>query len=134
MLTRFYGVVLAMLCTASLSAQGPPPAISPWLSMFNNNRGGALSNYHTFVQPQQRAIQAIQTQGQQIHQLQSQAQQFQASGGPQRSLRDGGRVLAAPRQVGSIGGMRGAGFRQYLHYYQGLPQGGVPSYARPGRR
>ncbi len=143
MLTRFSSsvcrnaLVCLLFCAAfvtvsasSVSAQTQPP-ISPLLSMFNYNRGGAQSNYHAFVVPQQKAIQTFQAQERQI---QSQGRQIQAQSAQQRSLQDEvGGVLNAPRQVGSIGGAKGAGYRQYLHYYQGLPQGGVPSYAT-GRR
>lgn len=125
------GVAFASVSISEASAQTQPP-ISPWLSMFNYNRGNPLSNYHTYVVPQQQAIQTFQTQERQI---QTQGRQIQAQAAQQRSLQgevDG--VLGPPRKVGSIGGARGPGYRQYLHYYQGLPQGGVPSFSNGQRR
>lgn len=106
-------IVLAMtvLMTPSASAQYQP-TISPWLSMFNNNRGGALSNYHTFVKPQQMAIQEFQTQERQIRSQAAQQQQLQG---------EVDKILTAPRKSQSIGGMHTSGYGQHLHYYQGIP-------------
>ncbi|MGL4594278.1 MAG: hypothetical protein ACRCUY_06070 [Thermoguttaceae bacterium] len=117
-----------------------PPALSPWLQLNNFNPGGLLDNYHTFVQPLQQSQSNFQQQNQQLQQLEYQARQSQA---PSSQLLQGGAgfggvgsetLLNAPRKSQSIGGAKGAGFNQYLHYYQGLPQGGVPKYGFSGRR
>lgn len=129
--------VLCTLCAGEASGQysaQSAPTLSPWLSMFNNNRGGVLSNYHEFVRPRQEMYQAYQQQQQQLNRQNTQQRALQ--GEMNQLLNDGStdRILAEPRQTKSIGGMQGAGFRQYLHYYQGgMPQGGVPQYAT-GRR
>ncbi|MDR0705021.1 MAG: hypothetical protein LBF88_08535 [Planctomycetaceae bacterium] len=111
------------------------PALSPWLSLFNNNRGGVLDNYNEFVKPKQDMLRALQDQGNQLRQQGIRQQTMQGS--MNQLLNDGStdRILAEPRQTKSIGGMNGAGFRQYLHYYQGgVQQGGVPNFSQPGRR
>ncbi|MDR1963250.1 MAG: hypothetical protein LBQ50_05685 [Planctomycetaceae bacterium] len=111
------------------------PALSPWLSLFNNNRNGILDNYNEFVKPKQDMLRALQDQGNQLRQQGTQQQNLQGS--MNQLLNDGSteRVLAEPRQTRSLGGSNGAGFRQYMHYYQGgLQQGGVPNFSQPGRR
>lgn len=126
---------LAVFClvgVSEVSAQSAQsnPALSPWLSMFNNNRGGVLSNYHEYVKPRQEMYKAYQEQQQQLNRQGGQQRQLQ--GEMNQLLNDGStnRILNEPRRVKSIGGMQGAGYRQYLHYYQGgLPQGGVPQFA-----
>jgi hypothetical protein len=109
--------------------------LSPWLSLFNNNRGGVLDNYNEFVKPKQDMLRTLQDQGNQLRQQGMRQQTMQGS--MNQLLNDGStdRILAEPRQIKSIGGMNGAGFRQYLHYYQGgVQQGGVPNFSQPGRR
>ncbi|MDR0337914.1 MAG: hypothetical protein LBI18_12570 [Planctomycetaceae bacterium] len=109
------------------------PALSPWLSLFNNNRGGVLDNYNEFVKPKQDMFRALQDQGTQLRQQDIRQRTMQSS--MNQLLNDGttDRILSEPRQTRSIGGMNGAGFRQYLHYYQGgVQQGGVPNFSQPG--
>lgn len=120
-------LLLETVFAARCEAQAPlSPALSPWLSLFNNNRGGVLDNYHAFVLPQQRAIQEFNTQRQQ---LQQQGSQIQMQGMRQRELLgELDKTLDAPRKTQSLGGANPAGYQQYLHYYQGLPARGVPYY------
>jgi hypothetical protein len=113
----------------------PSPALNPWLSLFNNNRSGVLDNYNEFVKPKQDMLRSLQDQGGQLRQQEMRQQNMQ--GAMNQLLNDGSanRILAEPRQTKSIGGMNGAGFRQYLHYYQGgVQHGGVPNFSQPGRR
>jgi hypothetical protein len=121
--------------TANVLGQSSP-ALSPWLSLFNNNRNGVLDNYNEFVKPRQEMLRSLQDQGNQIRQMESQPSSMQGSAN-QQLLNDGstGRILDEPRRVKSIGGMNGAGYRQYLHWYQGgMPHGGVPNFSQPGGR
>jgi hypothetical protein len=109
--------------------------LNPWLSLFNNNRGGILDNYNEFVKPRQDMLRTLQNQGNQLRQQEMQQQVMQGS--MNQLLNDGStnRILAEPHRTKSVGGMHGAGFRQYLHYYQGGVQyGGVPNFSQPGRR
>ncbi|MDR2754367.1 MAG: hypothetical protein LBC20_01550 [Planctomycetaceae bacterium] len=111
------------------------PALSPWLSLFNDNRSGILDNYNEFVKPKQEMLRSLQDQGSQLRQQEMRQQTMQ--GAMNQLLNDGttDRILAEPRQTKSIGGMNGAGFRQYLHYYQGgVQHGGVPNFSQPGQR
>ncbi len=134
-------VVLCFFVVDEISAQTlpaqPRPTISPWLSMFNNNRNGVLSNYHEFVRPRQEIYKAYENQQRQIQQQTAQQRVMQQEIRSEAALLNDSssqRILAEPRRTKSIGGMQGAGFRQYLHYYQGgLPQGGVPQFST-GRR
>jgi hypothetical protein len=129
-----FAAALFSIYAANVSGQSSP-ALSPWLSLFNNNRGGVLDNYNEFVKPKQDMLRSLQDQGSQIRQQGSQQQALQGS--MNQLLNDGStdRVLAEPRLTKSIGGMNGAGFRQYMHYYQnGVQQGGVPNFSQPGRR
>ncbi|MDR1054064.1 MAG: hypothetical protein LBL39_07800, partial [Planctomycetaceae bacterium] len=96
------------------------PAISPWLSLYNN-RSGSLPNYQAFVRPQMDMMK----------ELQDQSDQLKLQGKKQRAFEN---VLEAPRLRPSLSGSQPAGFRQYLHYYQGLPQGGVPNFNGGARR
>ena len=101
---------IAVVATAErASAQSRPP-LSPWLSLFNENRGGILPNYQTFVVPQMQVQREFAQQERQIQQQQAQIN----------------KALNAPKNRPSYSPSRGAGYRQYLHYYQGLPQGGPP--------
>lgn len=111
-------LIITFLTVGSASAQYQP-TISPWLQMFNNNRGGALSNYHTFVRPQQMAIQEFQTQERQIRSQAAQQQQLQG---------EMDKILTTPRKTQSIGGNRAAGYGQHLHYYQGIPSRNHTNY------
>lgn len=124
----FRGLLIATAVSASVfwfaeqaAAQYRPP-LSPWLSLFNDNRGGVLSNYHTFVLPRQQIIQEFQTQERQIQSQAAQQQQLQG---------EVDKVLIQPRKTQSLGGNRAAGFGQHLHYYQGIP---VRPYTRYGYR
>jgi len=111
-------VVVAM--SESVSAQTRPP-ISPWLSMFNNSRGNVLDNYHTYVMPQMQIQQEFAQQERQMRQQQMQ----------QRSLEGQiDKVLNPPKKRPSYSSSNGAGYRQYLHYYKGLPQGGPPYHGK----
>ncbi len=134
------GIAFTFLATGNARSQSTQsrPAISPWLSMFNENSNGVLSNYHEYVRPRLELYQAYENQQRQIQQqaVQQRVMEQQIQSGVQATLNDGSapRILAAPNRVKSIGGMQGAGYRQYLHYYpRGLPQGGVPNFAT-GRR
>lgn len=121
LLTAFYAV------EAGAQSSLPPP-ISPWISMFNYNRGGALSNYHTFVVPQQRAAQEFQAQERQI----------QAQGARQQQLQgEVDKVLNQPRKTINFGSRQPSGYGQYMHYYQnGVMRSPVPNFtpAATGRR
>lgn len=103
-----------------------PPPISPWLSMFNYNRGNALSNYHTYVVPQQQAQKAYQSQQTQIRKQAAQQQVVQG---------EVEKILNQPRKVGSGASRSAGGYGQYLHYYQGgVSSRPVPQFSSPGRR
>lgn len=108
---------------SEVKAQLPPP-ISPWLNMFNNNRGNPLSNYHTYVRPEQQIIREFQSQEKQIRQQASQQQQLSG---------EMDKVLDMPRKKPSMGSSRGAGFGQHMHYYQNIPARPVPQFSTPGR-
>lgn len=114
---------LGLLLQVEARAQLPPP-ISPWLNMFNNNRGNPLSNYHTYVRPEQQIIKEFQSQERQIRQQATQQQQLTG---------DVDKVLNMPRKKPSMGSARGAGFGQHMHYYQNLPARAVPQFSTPGR-
>lgn len=119
-------IVSAMtVLTAPAANAQYQPSISPWLQMFNNNRGGALSNYHTFVRPQQMAIQEFQSQDRQLRSQASQQQQLQG---------EVDKIMNAPRKSQGIGN-RAAGYGQHLHYYQGIPARSHTNYGYgAGRR
>jgi hypothetical protein len=97
----------------SVSAQLQPP-LSPWLNLFNNSRGNVLDNYHTYVAPQIQAQQDFATQQSQQKDLQRQID----------------KALNAPKKRPSYAPGNGAGYRQYLHYYSGLSQGGPPYHGK----
>jgi len=110
------GMMMIVVSAQSVSAQNRPP-ISPWLSLFNDNRGGVLDNYHTFVAPQLQLQKDFAQQERQIQQQQTQ----------QRNLEGQiSKALNPPKKRMSYSASNGAGYRQYLHYYNGLPQGGPP--------
>jgi len=118
---RLFGFCLlaVVLMTQEASAQSPP--LSPWLSLFNDNRGNILDNYHTFVAPQ------IQMQ----KDFAQQEQQIQRQQAGQKSLESQlDKALNAPKKRASFAPGNGAGYRQYLHYYKGLPQGGPPYHGK----
>ena len=115
---RFVGllglcVVAVVASTESASAQYSPP-LSPWLSMYNQNRGGILDNYHTFVMPQFEAQKEFAQQQSQQKDMQRQIDQ----------------ILNPPKKRPSFTSSGGAGYRQHLHYYRGLPQGGPPYHGK----
>jgi hypothetical protein len=110
----FFAVVFTNLSVAQTR-----PSLSPWLQM-QNSRSGSLSNYQAFVRPQMDMLKELQNQSSQL--------KFQDA-----RQRDMSQILEAPRVRPSLSGSQPAGFRQYLHYYQGLPQGGVPNFSG-GRR
>ncbi|MDR1479817.1 MAG: hypothetical protein LBJ00_12865 [Planctomycetaceae bacterium] len=131
MLTKIYELFCKPVCLialavlfvgifANLSEAQTRPTISPWLSMFNN-RSGSLPNYQAFVRPQMDVLK----------ELQSQSDQLKSQKNQQNNLLH---VLEAPGLRPTISGSQPAGFRQYLHYYQGLPQGGVPNFSGGRRR
>ena len=105
--------ILVFSFVEGAAAQSPRPAISPWLSLFQNNRGNPLDSYHTFVAPQILAQQEFSQQQTQNRDLQRQID----------------KVLNPPK-ARPTGGGTGAGYRQYLHYYNGLPQGGPPYHGK----
>lgn len=108
---------------STVSAQLPPP-ISPWLSMFNNNRG-PLGNYHTYVMPQQQAQQQAQQQQAQIRTQGTQQQMLQG---------EVDQVLNQPKTAGSKS-RAVAGYGQYSHYYKaGVAARPVPQFTNPGQR
>ena len=114
------GVLVVTMTAESVSSQTRPP-ISPWLSLFNNNRGNVLDNYHTYVMPQMQVQKEFEQQGQQLRQQQTQ----------QRNLEGQiDKVLNAPKKRPSYSPASGAGYRQHLHYYKGLPQGGPPYHGK----
>ena len=110
-------IIVVAATTESVSAQQARPPISPWLSLFNENRGGILDNYHTFVAPQLQMQQEFAQQGRQLQQQQAQQRDLQGQID---------KVLNPPKKRPSYSSSNGAGYRQYLHYYSGLPQGGPP--------
>ena len=114
-------IVVVIATAESISAQTRPP-LSPWLYLFNQNRSGiGLDNYHTYVAPQLQIQQEFAQQGRQIQQQQAQ----------QRNLEGQiDKVLNAPKKRPSYSSSNGAGYRQYLHYYGGLPQGGPPYHGK----
>lgn len=120
----FVAVATMSLIFAAESAAQLQPPLSPWLNMFNNNRGSALSNYHTFVRPEQQIIQGFQTQERQLRQQASQQSAMQG---------EVDKILNMPKQRPSAGGMRGCGFGQHMHYYQNIPAQRVPQFHTPGR-
>ena len=113
-------IIAVIAMVESASAQTRPP-ISPWLSLFNENRGSILDNYHTFVAPQLQLQKDFAQQERQMQQQQTQ----------QRDLEGKiSKVLNPPKKRPSYSASNGAGYRQYLHYYNGLPQGGPPFHGK----
>jgi hypothetical protein len=130
MITKIYEILYKPVCListamffvlvfANLSTAQSRPTISPWLQM-QNSRSGSLSNYQAFVRPQMDMMRELQNQSNQL-QYQNTRQQNMSQ------------MLEAPQLRPTVSGNQPAGFRQYLHYYQGLPQGGVPNF-NGGRR
>ena len=108
--------------TASCLAQSSS-GISPWLTIPSNRRGDVLDPYNTYVRPQNDA--RAQMQGLSTSML--------AEDSSMRKLENQmDRMLMQPTKGNGagLGARGGAGYRQYLHYYQGLPQGGVPQYGK----
>jgi hypothetical protein len=137
MITKIYEILYKPFCLiaammffvvafVNLSAAQSRPTISPWLQM-QNSRSGSLSNYQAFVRPQMDMLKELQNQS---NQLQSQSNLLQSQDAKQRDI---SQSLEAPKLRPAMSGSQPAGFRQYLHYYQGLPQGGVPNF-NGGRR
>jgi hypothetical protein len=118
-----------------------PPAISPWMGMFDRNRGNGLDKYNQYVKPQQDYLKAYAAQQGQIQAQQQMLQQAMSGsgnggGGGSRTLSSGGghSFLKAPREIPS-GSSGAANFNQYLHYYQGgLPRQPVPNFSSGRRR
>ena len=111
---RFVGwvavsAVLLLLLVEGATAQTRSP-FSPWLGMNNDPRRNVLDNYHTYVAPQIQAQQEFARQQSQQKDLQRQID----------------KALNPPKKRPSYGPSGGAGYRQYSHYYSGLPQGGPP--------
>ncbi|MDR2762914.1 MAG: hypothetical protein LBB88_09955 [Planctomycetaceae bacterium] len=126
LLRKPIGLIVISTCLSGIfsnfsEAQTTRPTISPWLSMYNNRSGSSLPNYQAYVRPQMDMLK----------ELQNQSNQIKSQGIQQRDL---SQILEAPRLKPSISGSQPAGFRQYLHYYQGLPQGGVPNFSGGRRR
>ncbi len=113
-------MLVVVLISNTASAQ-TRPALSPWLSLFNDNRGGVLDNYHTFVAPQIQVQREFAQQEQQIQQQQTQQKKIEGQID---------KALNAPKKRPSYSPGNGAGYRQYLHYYSGLPQGGPPYHGK----
>ncbi|MDR1483595.1 MAG: hypothetical protein LBT09_02100 [Planctomycetaceae bacterium] len=131
MITKIYDVLRKPICLiaiaiffagvfTNLSEAQTRSSISPWLSM-HNNRSGSLPNYQAFVRPQMDMLREIQ----------SQSNQLKNQDARQHDMKQ---LLETPRVRPSLSGSQPAGFRQYLHYYQGLPQGGVPNFSGGRRR
>lgn len=117
--------IFTILFENAASAQASNPALSPWLLMNNYNRGNALSNYHTYVRPQQQAIREFQTQERQMQQQQTRQQQLMDE------VKNIDNVLNAPQKKKAMGSSTGAGFNQHLQYYpQSYRQGNVPQFHR----
>ena len=111
---RFVGwvavsAILVLFLVEGATAQIRSP-FSPWLGMNNDPRGNILDNYHTYVAPQIQAQQELTRQQAQQKDLQRQID----------------KALNPPKKRPGYGPSNGAGYRQYLHYYNGLPQGGPP--------
>ena len=103
-------------------AQSPHPPLSPWLDMFRENRSGSgLSNYHTFVAPRLQLQRELSQQERQLQQQQAQQRDMQGQLD---------QALNSPKKRPSYSPASGAGYRQYLQYYKGLPQGGPPYHGR----
>ena len=107
------GAVLVLFLVEGASAQ-LPPRLSPWLGINNDPRGNILDNYHTYVAPQIQAQQEFARQQAQQKDLQRQID----------------KVLNPPKKRPAYASGSGAGYRQYLHYYNGLPQGGPPYHGK----
>ena len=105
--------LLVFSLVEGVAAQSPRPPISPWLSMFQSNRGNVLDNYHAYVAPQLHAQQEFSQQQTQNKDLQRQIDK-----------------ALNPPKARPAGGGTNAGYRQYLHYYNGLPQGGPPYHGK----
>ncbi|MDR2642941.1 MAG: hypothetical protein LBC74_09120 [Planctomycetaceae bacterium] len=132
MVTKIYELLRKPVCLIAMTifltaafinlseAQSSRPSISPWLSMYNN-RSGSLPNYQAFVRPQMDLLKELQNQSNQIKNQDAR----------QRNM---SQILEAPHYRPSLTGNQPAGFRQYLHYYQGLPQGGVPNFSGSRKR
>jgi hypothetical protein len=103
------------------AASGYRPAtspFSPWLDLYRKNTG-PLDNYHTWVRPEFRLRQTLQTQSNDIRSLQESVYQPQPA--PEGNV--------APTGVGG-------GFMNLSHYYQTQGNGrqGADVYRRPTAR
>ncbi|MCL2742501.1 MAG: hypothetical protein FWE67_01470 [Planctomycetaceae bacterium] len=114
-------IVFIILLSNTVSAQLPPP-ISPWMNMFQSSRGNPLGNYHTYVKPQMNMMNEFRAQGAAIQRQSAQGRQLSDSVD---------KVLDMPRKRPSIGGQRGAGFGQHIHYYPNMRSAPVPNYSTP---
>ena len=144
-------VVLTFLVVCSSAFAQLPPPISPWMGMFDRNRGpGSISNYHHNVKPQQDMMRAYAAQANQLQSQQQALQTLQSgmgSGGGGGGSGIGSRdlagvavatddmLLAPPREIPRMQ-RNPAGFNQYLHYYPpgSLPRQPVPNFSQAGRR
>ena len=141
--------VLAVAVSPSVYAQTQlPPAVSPWMGMFDRSRGpGMLDNYNRNVRPQQDMMRAYADQASQLQAQQRTLQSLQTQGGGlggsiggtgTRDLTGGasGNILLAPPRIIPSGMQRNpAGFNQYLNYPSGnMPRRPVPNFSSPGRR
>jgi hypothetical protein len=126
------------------------PAISPWMGMFDRNRGaGSLGPYLSNVRPQQDMRKAYAAQASQLQSQQQALKSLQGGGGGGGSspmdlsgVMGGGSagtqdktLLQPPREIPSTQ-RSPAGFYQYLHYYpsNSLPRRPVPYYSTSGGR
>ena len=139
--------VLTFLVLSSTALAQLSSPISPWMGMFDRNRGpGTISNYHQNVKPQQDLLKAYTAQQNQMQSQQQALQALQSGGsgggaGPRNLTGPGGApvgaggVLSPPREIPSMQ-RNPAGFNQYSHYYpqSSMPRRPVPNFSTTGRR
>ena len=120
------GALVFFLGFAVSSAQAQTsPTLSPWLLMDRSRRTPA-TDYLNYVKPRQELTQQLQRQEYQLQRTQSETREIQH----QLSDDGKGKNLKAPGAAGPSTGARGAAaFRNYGHWYTGLP--GTPVPQRP---
>jgi hypothetical protein len=148
-------ILCSLAITLSLNAMSLsvfaqlPPAMSPWLKLFDEP-SGPLGPYLSNVKPQQELARAQAAQASQLQAQQRALQALQQSGssgggtGPREleaGIGGGGKsggiptILAPPREIPRVQ-RNPAGFNQYLHYYppHALTRKPVPNFSSTGRR
>ncbi|MDR0520539.1 MAG: hypothetical protein LBH00_01660 [Planctomycetaceae bacterium] len=162
MLTKFFrsfsgvlpvaAVVLTVLLTMSSTVSAQlPPAISPWMRMFDRDQPtGGLGNYLGSVKPHMDSMRESAAQANRLKALQQATAAMAAGGGGtgmQNLIGDAGAqnltgragagldpnrtLLQPPRETPSSSSA--AYYNQHLHYYQSLPRRSVPMFSS-GRR